>query len=264
MSRSDSSLSYRVFVALRDLPTTISDAISDAVGALTASDVGAVPTSRTLAGLDLTADRSAAAIKTALSLVKGDVGLGSVTNDAQAKASTTITAGAGLTGGGDLSTNRTFDVVGSVVGGQDEGSSVTSSTATTLLDSTITIPALSAGDEIVAAGSLHVTNTSGSSRVHTLSFVVGSTTVAAPVYSVPNLVGTVVVAFMFRLRCEGASDANGFATCSINGGSTTVADGTCAENVGAGGVAFNLKGAVNAGGSQSITLQQITLTRSRA
>lgn len=46
---------------------------------------GATPQARTLAGLDLTTNRSASDIKTALSLAKGDVGLGSVTNDAQLK-----------------------------------------------------------------------------------------------------------------------------------------------------------------------------------
>lgn len=50
---------------------------------LDAADVGSPPTSRTLAGLDLSADRSASDLKTALTLAKGDVGLGNVTNDAQ-------------------------------------------------------------------------------------------------------------------------------------------------------------------------------------
>ncbi len=41
------------------------------------------PQTRTIAGLDLSADRSASALKSALSLTKSDVGLGNVTNDAQ-------------------------------------------------------------------------------------------------------------------------------------------------------------------------------------
>ena len=43
-----------------------------------------VPTSRTIAGLGLDADRSSADLKTALTLVKGDVGLGNVDNTADA------------------------------------------------------------------------------------------------------------------------------------------------------------------------------------
>jgi microcystin-dependent protein len=44
----------------------------------------------------------------ALTVTKADVGLGNVTNHAQAQASLTLTAGNGLTGGGDLTDNRTF------------------------------------------------------------------------------------------------------------------------------------------------------------
>jgi hypothetical protein len=50
---------------------------------LAQSDVsGTVPTTRTVAGLDLSADRTASAVKTALTLVKADVGLGNVDNTA--------------------------------------------------------------------------------------------------------------------------------------------------------------------------------------
>lgn len=45
-----------------------------------------------------------------VSINKADVGLGNVTNDTQAKAQTEIKAGAGLTGGGTLATNRTISV----------------------------------------------------------------------------------------------------------------------------------------------------------
>lgn len=44
----------------------------------------------------------------AVTLTPGDVGLGNVSNVAQAPATRTLTAGNGLTGGGDLSANRTF------------------------------------------------------------------------------------------------------------------------------------------------------------
>lgn len=50
--------------------------------ALAALFAAKVPSSRTIAGLDLTVDRSAAAMKTALGLVKADVGLGNVDNTA--------------------------------------------------------------------------------------------------------------------------------------------------------------------------------------
>lgn len=67
--------------------------LDDPDAATALATLGAVPGSRTLAGLDLTADRSAAALKTALTLVKGDVGLGSVTNDEQIPKSLVTTKG---------------------------------------------------------------------------------------------------------------------------------------------------------------------------
>ena len=81
----------------------VADAINDGVTTVAPSQNAVfdalalkVPSSRTIAGLDLSADRTAAALKTALSLVKADVGLGSVDNTADSAktlAATQITTG---------------------------------------------------------------------------------------------------------------------------------------------------------------------------
>lgn len=85
----------------------------------------------TEAGKSMLTAANAAAQKTLLSLVKGDVGLGNVDNtsdankpvstaaqtalNAKVATTTTITAGVGLSGGGDLSVDRTIDLENTAV-----------------------------------------------------------------------------------------------------------------------------------------------------
>jgi hypothetical protein len=57
---------------------------TEIAAAITTSAATRVPTSRQIAGLDLTVDRTAAALKTALALVKSDVGLPNVDNTSDA------------------------------------------------------------------------------------------------------------------------------------------------------------------------------------
>lgn len=66
--------------------TELSEGVEDTVEQRIADGVRGldlVPSTRTIAGLDLSQDRTAAAIKTALSLSKSDVGLSNVTNSEQ-------------------------------------------------------------------------------------------------------------------------------------------------------------------------------------
>jgi Cu/Ag efflux protein CusF len=70
------------------LPPTFGGAVTSVNGktgvvTLSAADVSAVPTSRQIAGLDLTADRTAAALKTALAITESDVA--SLTTDLAAR-----------------------------------------------------------------------------------------------------------------------------------------------------------------------------------
>lgn len=71
---------------------TVEQRIADGVRGL-----DLVPSSRTIAGLDLSQDRTRAALKTALSLSKSDVGLSNVTNSAQIplSGSTAVTGAVG-------------------------------------------------------------------------------------------------------------------------------------------------------------------------
>lgn len=63
---------------------TINGVSFDGTAAITVADSTKVPTTRTVAGQALSADVTAASLKTGLALVKADVGLGSVDNTADA------------------------------------------------------------------------------------------------------------------------------------------------------------------------------------
>lgn len=101
------ALDQRITELSEGVEETVEQRIADGVRGL-----DLVPSTRTIAGLDLSQDRTRAAIKTALSLSKSDVGLNSVTDDAQIplSGSTAITGTVGYK---------------------------TSSTATTVADSTV-------------------------------------------------------------------------------------------------------------------------------
>ncbi len=85
-------LDQRITELSEGVEETVEQRIADGVRGL-----DLVPSTRTIAGLDLTQDRTRAALKTALSLGKSDVGLGNVTNDAQIplSGSTAITGAVG-------------------------------------------------------------------------------------------------------------------------------------------------------------------------
>lgn len=72
------ALDQRITELSQGVEETIEQRIADGVRGL-----DLVPSTRTIAGLDLTQDRTRTALKTALSLSKSDVGLGNVTNAAQ-------------------------------------------------------------------------------------------------------------------------------------------------------------------------------------
>ena len=150
-----------------------------------------------------------------------------------------------------------------VLGGQDEGTAVTSTSDTTLLDSTPTISGLVAGDVVVFDFATVSTNTSGSGRTHTIKPKLGATTLGTLSFNAANTSGA-STAGRVVVRAEGTSDQNVAAhLVTSNSGGTPVAATVSTENLSS-GVAFNLLGAIGAGGSQSITLQYLTITRYHA
>lgn len=151
-----------------------------------------------------------------------------------------------------------------VLGGQDEGTAATSTSATSLLDSTINLSGLNAGDSIdIVAGIKHLNN-SGSSRAHTIAVKIGATTVAT--LTTPSMAASASYRFAVlraTIRVNAASDQNTMASHTISG-LTTTADGAASTEDLSAGAALDITGAVGAGGSQEIILQQLSVVRSRA
>jgi len=150
----------------------------------------------------------------------------------------------------------------SVVGGQDEGTSVTSTTDTSLLDAAIFISGQSTGDTVVGWFTFSHTNTSGTGRTHSIKPKLGATTLGTLSYNCPSGATTSGVGF-FVLRSEGASDHNfGAAVFTSNSGVSAFQTVTT-ENLST-GADLDLLGATGAGGSQTNTLQLTSITRHRA
>lgn len=150
----------------------------------------------------------------------------------------------------------------SVVGGQDEGTSVTSTTDTSLLDAAIFISGQSTGDTVVGWFTFSHTNTSGTGRTHSIKPKLGATTLGTLSYNCPSGATTSGVGF-FVLRSEGASDHNfGAAVFTSNSGVSAFQTVTT-ENLST-GANLDLLGATGAGGSQTNTLQLTSITRHRA
>jgi hypothetical protein len=135
-----------------------------------------------------TASVSSVAGKTgAVTLVPGDVGLGNVTNVAQAPATRTITAGAGLTGGGDLTANRTLAVsFGTTASTACEGNDSRLSDARTPLAHTHTAANVT---DFNAAASAAAPVQSVAGRSGAVTLAVADVSGAAPLAS-PALTGT--------------------------------------------------------------------------
>jgi hypothetical protein len=146
-----------------------------------------------------------------------------------------------------------------VLGGQDEGSIVTATSATTLLDSTVTVTG-AAGDVIEVSAGLRFLNNSGTTKTPTVTLKLGATTVLT--YTPSAQSSSAVdrqMHFRATVRLESTTDQNVTGTGFIASGMTAL-NGTATENLGT-GVALDLHGAVQSGGSQEIQLTQLTVTR---
>jgi len=123
----------------------------------------------------------------AVTLAPGDVGLGNVTNVAQAPATRSITAGTGLSGGGDLTADRTLNVTyGTSAGTACVGNDSRLSDARTPVAHTHTASDVT-DFNAAAAAAAPVDSVAGKTGVVTLG--VADITGAAPLAS-PGLTGT--------------------------------------------------------------------------
>ncbi|MGA1075239.1 MAG: hypothetical protein ACO307_08920, partial [Ilumatobacteraceae bacterium] len=150
-----------------------------------------------------------------------------------------------------------------VVGGQDEGSTLNEpATATSFLDSTITLPACAAGDLILVNAGFTFLQNSGASRTITFDMRLGSTTILSVGLSVSQSATTRSGQLVAAFRVEGTSDVNGSMHVTLNNiSSPFVAHGVATENIGSGSLAldFRITGTNNA--TQQYQLQYLTATR---
>ena len=158
---------------------------------------------------------------------------------------------------------------GYVVAGQDEGSTVTEPTSvTSLLDSTVTLPACAAGDVLNIRGGLSLVQSSGTTKNITVTLKLGSTTVLTWLFnSLSSSASTRAVTFAATIRVEGTSDINatGYLTHNVSGGTgnTATANGVATENIGSGSLALDLTGQTSASGAtQTFALQSFSVMRS--
>ncbi len=146
-----------------------------------------------------------------------------------------------------------------ILGGQDEGSIVTATTATTLLDSTISVTG-AAGDLIEVVAGYRFLNNSGTTKAPTITLKLGATTVVTYTPSAQSSSATDRQGhFRAAIRLESTTDQNVSALGFIASG-MTVLTGTSTEDLGA-GVALDLTGAVQSGGSQEIQLHFVSVKR---
>jgi hypothetical protein len=230
----------RLDTELKALASTTSAA--DALPYFTGSGT-ATTTTLTSAGRALIDDADAAAQRTTL-------GLATIASSASASDLTT-----GTVASARLNTK--------VVGGQDEGSTLNEpATATSFLDSTITLPACAAGDLILVNAGFTFLQNSGGARTITFDMRLGSTTIMSVGLSVTQSAVTRSGQLVAAFRVEGTSDVNGSMHVVLNNiSSPFVAHGVATENIGSGSLAldFRITGTNNA--TQQYQLQYLTVTR---
>lgn len=151
-----------------------------------------------------------------------------------------------------------------VVGGQDEGPVVTATSATTMLDSTITLTG-TAGDLFTVTIGGRFNNQSGTTKSPTITVKLASTTVCTltPAGALSSNAADRLFRATIDIRVNAATDINvvgdGQITTSVFGVST----GSASDDISA-GLALDVQGAVQSGGSQEIQLTQVSVVRYRA
>lgn len=249
---------------------------------ITAGDVGAAPTSRNLTastglsgGGDLSADRSFSVL---YGTTAGTAAQGNDTRLSDARTPTAHKTSHQSGGSDELAlaaaqitsgTIATARLNTKVVGGQGAGSAVTEpTTATSLLTSTITVPACAAGDVLYLDAGINFTQSSGTNKNVTFAVKLGATTILSAVPIVATSSSSRVMHFRAAIRIISTTSQSGAAQLVFTipaAGNTAVsgnATGTATEDVSTGSLALDLLVTTSASGAtQSFTLQSITLTK---
>lgn len=185
---------------------------------------------------------------------------------------TTTSYGRSLLTQADAPAARSTLGVGRVVGGQDVGPRVENTNVETrILDGTISLPALAAGELVMFRGAFLWLNNSGATRTVTLRLKVGATTLCRVV---SGTLGSSAVARSGRIdgyiRANGNNDADGEMTALVTNtsdptntlGTEMTVNGTMTEAIQTAGLAFDLTAQLAIGNAtQWIELQSFALWR---
>ena len=155
-------------------------------------------------------------------------------------------------------TGATGPAGSSVIFGQDEGSTVTATSATTLLDSTFNVGSnlLSAGDSVQAVAWVDVVNNSGSSKSETIVVVWGNLTLTLASPALATSASTRAARVQIDARMETTSSVNVSAIFTVGGAAAAIAHGECTSDH-TSSVTLDIKGTCSSGGSQSLTLASV-------
>jgi hypothetical protein len=155
------------------------------------------------------------------------------------------------------------------VGGQGAGSTVTEPTvATSLLTSTVTIPACAAGDVLLIDAGINLTQNSGSNKNVTFALKIGATTMLSVTPLVSNSATARVAHLQAMVRVLTTTSQAGAMTLVFNTNATAATavpyamTGTATETISSGSLALDLLVTTSASGAtQTITLGSLSVNK---
>ena len=154
------------------------------------------------------------------------------------------------------------------VGGQGAGSQINEpSTATSLLTSTVTIPACAAGDVLLIDAGINWVQNSGASRNVTFAVKIGSTTMLSTTRPLGASATTInghlraVIRVLSTTSQSGAMSITYAPTSAGSTGAVGAATGTATETISGGSLALDLLVTATANTTQNYTLTSLSVTK---
>jgi hypothetical protein len=148
----------------------------------------------------------------------------------------------------------------SLLGGQDEGATVSNTAVTTsLLDSTITVTGTS-GDLFRVSGMVRYLNNSGAARVPQLSLKLGSTVVATSTSSIAASASSRYGQIEALVRVEANNDVNGSISWAMNAINPMTGNGVATEAIQS-GVALDIVATITNNATHEIQLMFVTVVK---